>query len=168
LARSARKTVAELHAEYQLRFIGTDIGPGFSIPAFITLLQDWGGPALALFLLGKHLNEGWEWSSEQFDRLRPFFKHSVRFPREGASVQAVKAVRDLLGHEPRTMRLVGYTPWNAVGGELDPKTADAPTTIEDAAADLWLGVTTHFFLIDADGRLFRVAVEGTDVTVIED
>jgi hypothetical protein len=54
-----------------------------------------------------------------------------------------------------------------MSGELDFEGADAPLQIEDAVPDLWLGVTTHFFLIEADGKMFKVMVERSEVSVIK-
>ena len=54
-----------------------------------------------------------------------------------------------------------------MGGELDFDGAAIPSEIEDAVPDLWLGVTTHFFAIEADGRKFKVMIDGDRIKVEE-
>jgi hypothetical protein len=120
--RQSRALKGELEREFQLPFEETDIGPGLSIPAFVTELHAWLGgldDLVFLLLLGRHLSEGWEWWSRQYEKLKPFLRRRARFPREGAAVLAMKAVEQSLGNAQSSVRLIGYTPWNALDGEQD-------------------------------------------------
>jgi hypothetical protein len=78
-------------------------------------------------------------------------------------VLAVNEITAGFGREPRCIRLVGGV-GDATGGPYD---LEAISRIAEAPATHYLGWISHFFQIEADGRLFKVIVEGNDVKVIE-
>ena len=77
---------------------------------------------------------------------------------------AVNEITAGFGREPRCIRLVGYGVGDPTGGPYD---LEAISGIAEAPATHYLGWISHFFQIEADGRLFKVIVEGNDVKVIE-
>jgi len=159
-----------LEVEFSLPFADADIGPGASLPAFVTLLQGTATVPLwllltATFFLGKPLHENLKAWRDMAAKLRSFFKRPVYFNRQGAAVLAVEAVLDEMGGLPQTIRLTGYRTMH-ISEPDDLGILPRDTDIGEAAPTLFLGFIRHIFEIEADGISFRISVEGKNAKVL--
>lgn len=159
---------ASLEKEFGCAFQDADIWPGASLPAFVVQLAGEAWPYLAMalyvFFKGKDIEENLDAWPKLYERINPFRKYKPYFNREGSAVLALKAIREALGHEPSSIRLVGYRATQVGEPPLD---WDAVTGIDDGPTELYVGWVAHLFRIEADGRLFNVAVEQNEVFIVE-
>ena len=150
----------KLEAEYAMPFEDADIGPGASLPAFVTFLSGtatvpvWTMLAAAFFL-GKPLHENLKAWRDMAVKLREFLKRPAALNRHGAAIIAVDAVFKDMGGIPRELHLVSYGTRHIA----DPDSSVSKTDIADAAPTLFLGFIQHVFRIEADGVTFEVVVE---------
>lgn len=157
-----------LEREFCQIFEDGDIGPGASLPAFITLLETnaivpgW-LLIVAAFFLGEPLNKNLKAWAEMAAKVRRFFKRPTYLGRQGAAVLAVDTVFDAMGGLPKSIRLIGYRTLHI--GEPE-HSLPAPTDIAEAPDTLYLGYVRHVFELEADGRRFRVIVEGREAKII--
>jgi hypothetical protein len=120
---------ASLEKEFECTFHEADIWPGASFPAFVVQLagEDWPYLAMSLYVFfkGKDIQENLDAWAKLYNRINPFRKYKPYFNREGSAVRALKATTEALGHEPSSIRLVGYRviqvgepplSWDAVTG----------------------------------------------------
>jgi len=162
-----------LIAEFQLPFEETDIGTGAGEQAFWTTITDaWPFvAAAAVFFSGKKIEENIEAWQKLFKRLWPFINRGAVFDRDGAAVLAIEGLRLALGKLPTSIRLVGYQTDSLLNRVNDPPKewqADRSllSTI-DPPLDQVRGATIHLFQIEADGRMFKVVVQGSRVFATE-
>ncbi|MCA1429364.1 MULTISPECIES: hypothetical protein [unclassified Bradyrhizobium] len=162
-----------LVAEFQLPFEETDIGTGASEQAFWTVLTDaWPVvAAIAVLFSGKKIEENIEAWQKLFKRLGPFIDRGAIFDREGAAILAMDGLRLALGRLPDTVRLVGYhtdSLLNWVNDSPEVWQADrSPVSTIDPPLDQVQGATIHILQIEADGRMFKVVVQGSRVFTME-
>ena len=151
----------KLEAEHSVAFEDADIGPGASLPAFVTFLS---GTAVvpiwsllaAAFFLGKPLHENLKaWRSIAM-KLREVLKRPAALNRQGAAVIAVEAVFSEMDGIPGELRLVSY----GVRSVAEPDSPVSDVDIADAVPTLFLGFVQHVFRIEADGITFEVVVDG--------
>lgn len=158
-----------LEEQFGIRFQEANVGPGADIPAFLTILATTSVPlwsvVTAAFFLGKPVNENLTAWQEIGKRLRGFFSRPVILGRHGASVLAVEAVFDEMGGTPKSIRLLSYRPAH-IGESQDLTLLSAGTEILENPPTLNLGHVRHVFEIEADGRKFRVGVDGKTAAVI--
>jgi hypothetical protein len=158
-----------LEQEFGVRFEEANVGPGADIPAFLTILASASVPlwsvVAAAFFLGKPINDNLTAWQEIGRRIRGFFSRPVILGRHGASVLAVEAVFDEMGGTPKTIRLLSYRPAH-IGETQDLAQLSAGTEILENPPTLNLGYVRHVFEIEADGRKFRVGVDGKTVQII--
>ncbi|MBD8546855.1 hypothetical protein [Sphingomonas sp. CFBP 8760] len=153
-----------LEAEHGLPFEDGDIGPGASLPAFITFLSGTAPVPLwtmsaALFFLGKPIMENLTAWRDVASKLRAFLKRPVALNRHGAAIIAVEAVFDQMGGLPREVRLLSYGTRH-----VDDDEEIVDTGIAGATPTLFLGFIRHVFRIEADGVTFAVEVDGRIAT----
>ncbi|MFC7537180.1 hypothetical protein ACFQPG_07340 [Sphingomonas sp. GCM10030256] len=161
----------DLEAKFKMRFEDGDVGPGASLPAFLTLLEvgkevpNWVWFAAAFFA-GDPIQKNLEAWPKIAARLRPLLRIPAYLNRQGAAVVALQAITDELGREPKSWRLCSYRIITASDPE---KLEDMPrsTTITDPADTLYLGFMSHVFEIEADGSLFRVGVDGNESKTLQ-
>ena len=162
-----------LIAEFQLPFEETDIGTGAGEQAFWTTLTDaWPFvAAVAVFFSGKKIDENLEAWQKLFKRLGPFINRGAIFDRDGAAVLAIEGLRLALGKLPDSVRLVGYQTDSLLNRINDPPEewqADrSPVSTIAPALDQVQGATIHVLQIEADGRMFKVVVQGSSVVTME-
>jgi hypothetical protein len=158
-----------LQSEFGIDFEEANIGPGFDIPAFLTILATTTVPLWSLilgaFFLGKPINENLDAWHAIGKRLRQFFKRPVVLSRNGAAVIAVEAVFEDIGGTPKSLRLCSYRVGH-IGDIARLKEAGASQEISAAPPTLNLGLVWHIFEIEADGIMFRVGVDGKATEII--
>ncbi|MCL6706687.1 hypothetical protein M8R20_06730 [Pseudomonas sp. R2.Fl] len=152
-----------LEAEFGAEFYKENIGPGFDIPAFGTVMDV--GVAFFLFFKGAEIIQGWEAWAAAYLKLHRFLHRKPVFDRNAAAVVALDRVIHSIGNPPKSLRLEGYSVETQFTAEGD--TASIPMVIGEALPDLHLGVSAHVFNITADGRRFRVRVAGSEVQLGE-
>lgn len=160
----------ELEKEFGVEFEEADIGPSVSLPAFITFLsanaEVIGSTLLGIFLLGKKLEDGWRWWVEKAKLLKKFSAHQVKLNQHGASILAVEAVMNESSNPPNYIKLLRYG--TALMGEGDDLVNFQIEVEKEGPTDtLYLGFMKHIFDIEADGQLYRVGVDGTEVEVLK-
>lgn len=160
----------QLELEFGMPFSDADIGPGASLPAFVTLLQGTASIPLwvllsGAFFLGKPLHENLKAWCDMAATIRSFFKRPVYLNRQGAAALAVEAVLDAMGGLPGAIRLTGYRTLH-VADEADISTLPSYDQIEEALPTLFLGFIRHIFEIEADGVSFHVTVDGRSVSAL--
>lgn len=159
----------DLEQEFGVRFQEANVGPGADIPAFLTLLATTSVPlwsvVAAAFFLGKPINENLTAWRDIGRKISEFFSRPVILGRHGASVLAVEAVFDEMGGTPKTIRLLSYRP-SHIGEAQDLAQLPEGTEILENPPTLNLGLVRHVFEIEADGKKFRVGVDGKSVQVV--
>lgn len=153
-----------LQEEFGVAFEDGDIGPGASLPAFLTVLQTTAAvPVWTLvastFFLGKPLNENLKAWQEMGKRLGTFFKRPVYLNREGAAIVAVDAVLEALNGLPHSIQLRSYRTQHVTDPD-DLLAVEPSSEIAETLPTIYLGYVRHLFEIEANGDLFRVSVEG--------
>jgi len=155
----------EISEEYGLDFEGTNIGPGFDLPAFVASIPIGAYPVagfLALFLAGKKIEENIDAWIKIGLRLSRFFHRKTRFNREGALLLAISTLAADIDPTPQSIELVGYEP--ICHGEHDL----AHRRIENIADDIDpinLIQIVHVFNIKADGQVYVVLVDGSRCSI---
>lgn len=158
---------AELEAEFGCTFEEAHIGAGASFPAFLTelSLDAWPYLAMALyaFFKGKDIQPNLDAWKELYKKLNQFRKRRPYFNREGSAVIVVDEIITHLGHDPDSFNLIGYvvSPLGA------PHDLDAIAGIEEGPDQLHTGWTVQLFEVEAEGRTFKILVDGNDVYAIE-
>lgn len=160
----------DLEREYGVSFQEGDVGPSVSLPAFITFLADnaeaIGAAVLATFYAGKNLEDSWNWWVGKAKLLSGYRKRSIRLNRNGAAILAVEAVMKERGDTPATLKMLGYGIGNM--GEADDLAAfDIGDTPSGTTDTLFLAFIRHVFDIEADGQVYRVGVEGSEVEIVK-
>lgn len=160
----------KLEAEFGAGFQQANVGPGFDIPAFLTVLDTVEIPLWSViagsFFLGKPINENLQAWKQIYDRLIRFFDKPVVLSRNGAAVIAVQSVFEEMGGLPKALRLRSYK----VGfvNESDQlETLKSTEEISPSPPTLNLGQVGHLFEIEADGTVFRVSVRGKETEIIQ-
>lgn len=153
-----------ISAEFAAEFEEANIGPGADLPAFVTVIASNIVPLIpwlmAVFFSGKPIVDNIEAWRTILGKIRPFFSRTVVLNRNGAAVLAMDAVFEDMGGIPKKVVLHGYKP----DYRYDDTELVAPREIEDSMPTLNLSMVKHVFHIEADGVLFVVAVDGTNVT----
>lgn len=168
-AEDSERYRLDLQREFGVDFEEANIGPGFDIPAFLTILATTTVPLWSLilgaFFLGKPINENLDAWHAIGKRLRQFFKRPVILSRNGAAVIAVEAIFEEIGGTPKSLRLSSYRVGHL--GEIGKlKEADASQEISATPPTLNLGLVLHIFEIEADGIVFRVGVDGKATEIV--
>lgn len=162
-----------LVTEFQLPFEETDIGTGAGELAFwTTLTETWPVvAAIALFFGGKKIEENLDAWQKLFKRLRPFIDRGAIFDRDGAAVLAIEGLRLALGKLPESIRLLGYQTDSLLNRINDPPEewqADVSRlSVIDPPLDQVQRATIHVFQIEADGRMFKIVVQGSSAFATE-
>lgn len=158
-----------LQKEFGTDFEEANIGPGFDIPAFLTVLATTTVPLWSLilgaFFLGKPINDNLDAWHTIGKRLRQFFKRPIVLSRNGAAVIAVEAVFEEIDGTPKSLRLRSYRVGH-LGNRGHLEKAGASQEISAAPPTLDLGLVLHIFEIEADGIVFRVGVDGKTTEII--
>lgn len=164
------KLKSELEAEFGCDFEYTDIGPGWSEPAYVTMLPLDGLVigAIMLFFKGKDIADSLAGWSEIFAKIKSFLTRGAVYPKEGAAIVAVKAIEQEIGRSPSSIRLIGYKTHN-VTWEEEPELVETDISGVEGPRENDQGIAgiAHLFLIEADGQRFKVMVRGSEITVVE-
>lgn len=155
-----------LVAEFGAEFVESNIGPGFDIPAFSTLVDVsiYIGAGVALFFKGSEIVQGWEAWLSAYQRLHRFLHRRPTFDRGAAAIVALDRVVQMNGKPPQRLRLVGYSAELSFTAEGD--TVAIPLEIMDPVPDLNLGITSHVFSIDVDGVITVARVTENTVELL--
>jgi hypothetical protein len=162
-----------LVVEFQLPFEETDIGTGAGLQAFWTALTDaWPiVAAIAVFFSGKKIDENLEAWQKLFQRLEPFIDRGAIFDRDGAAVLAIEGIRLALGKLPESVRLIGYQTDSVLSRINDPpeewQTDRSAVSTIAPPLDQVQAATIHVLQIEADGRTFKVVIQGSSVFTME-
>jgi hypothetical protein len=121
---------------------------------------------VTFFLQGKAINENLDGWHDVYEKLATFFPQKPTFDLNGASILALEKVRSTLGRSPTSIHLIGYrqvTRWDLMDGG-DPGRV---TTIDPPPKRV-TALSVYVFQIDADGRHFRVFVDGHNARLVEE
>jgi hypothetical protein len=163
----------QLEAEYGEGFEFTSIGTGAAMASyFIELVSEPYKVAATIFFAGGVIKSGFEGWSWVYAQLSKFFHHEPTFDREGAAFLAYRAIVDKMDGVPKSFQLQGFVvqhrlrygdPWNLP----DPGPL---TTIEPAPAPIERveRANVYVFQVLADGREFRVRVNGHNVEFLQE
>jgi len=157
----------ELEEEFEQSFEEVDVAPGYSVPAFATLIQaitDYWPYLIATFFLAKPVSENLDvWISIAKSIRKYFVRSDIVLGRNAAAVLALEAVIVELGEMPKSIMCNGYY-WTDIRfegeelGEIDKK------SIQDGPRTEYLCMAKQIFRIEADGINFEVSVEGKSVS----
>ena len=157
----------QLEEEYELPLQEEDIAPGWSFPAFSTLVVEyWPAGLIALFLAGEKIEKSIDAWPRLYDRLKSFLTRPIYLDRNGALVLASNAVITEYGTLPRSLTLTGYSVWFVLEGEVAHDTSPIVGFAEPPTTDR-LSLVIHIFQIAADEKCFKVFVDGSKVQLIE-
>ena len=163
-ARHWRSSTAE-------KFQVTSIGTGAAQAAyFVELVSTAYQAAVILFLAGKPLKEGFEAWGSMYDRLSKFFHHQPTFDREGAAALVHKAVIEKMDGVPNSFQLKGFVTQHRLHPPNPSRDLPDPgslTTIEPDRDRVERAVV-YVFQVVADGRDFRVRVDGHNVRFLQE
>lgn len=158
-----------LCAEFEADFEESNVGPGADIPAFMTDIATTAIPLwtvlVGAFFLGKPINENLESWSAIGRKIRTFFKRPIILARHGASVLAVEAVFDHIGGLPKLIKLLSYRPMH-IGDPEDLTLIERSDELRENTDTINLGYVRHIFEVEADGRMYRVSVDGVKTKVL--
>lgn len=168
--QASEKYRQALDQEFQSDFRTANIGPGADLPAFVTALNNVPTPVevvLGLFFSGALIKNNLDAWGKIYSRLRCFFSRPVLFARNGAAVLAVQAIFDELGELPKTIELLRYSKEDSLGYHKNNLAEiKLDKVISDNSPMIFLSRVVHLFEIEADGSIFRVAIDGKDVEII--
>lgn len=160
----------ELERDFDLRFEDGNIGPGADFPAFLTLLETkasvpvWTLIASAFFL-GKPILKNFEAWITIATKIRDF-KRRLFLNRQGGAALAVQAIVEAIDRRPAQLQLLSYRT-QQVYEPADLEAMERASEIADVLPTLHLGFVRHIFEIEADGEVFRVGVDGTEVQLLK-
>ena len=160
----------ELETEYGQKFRFESIGTGAAMASyFVELVSDPYRAAVTLFFAGKALKEGfqaWGWVYEQLSK---FFHHRPTFDREGAAALVYKAIVEKMDGVPNSFQLKGFVTQHrlAYPDPMNLPDPGPPTTIE-RDRDRVERAVVYVFQVEADGRDFRVEVDGHNVKFLQE
>ncbi len=155
-----------LEAEFDAEFLEANIGPGFDIPAFSTVVDVsvYFGAGFALFFKGAEIVQGWEAWASAYKRLHRFLHRRPTFDRGAAAIVALDRIIHATGKPPERLKLVGYSAELSFVAEGD--TIAIPLEIGDTVPDLNLGITSHIFSIEVDGVVKVARVTENKVEIL--
>lgn len=166
-----RKSLEKL---LNVRLKQKNIGPGadlFSFETWIAISPWWywtAGP-LALFLLGKKINDAVEGWSKLFEKIKPFLSYRPYLNRDAAGVLAISKLSDQLGRFPDSIQLLGYSTSVPVKDNLSDDISDFDFSVVrkiDGAPDpLYLMQTVHAYKCEADGKVYGILVFRDEVAI---
>jgi hypothetical protein len=157
----------QLEEEYKLTLQDEDIAPGWSFPAFSTIVAEyWPAGLIALFLVGEKIEKNIEAWPRLFAKLKRFVTRPVYLDRNGALVLATSAVIREYGALPHSLRIAGYSAWSVQEGEVAHDTSQI-VGFDDPPRTDRLSVIIHIFQIEADERTFKTFIDGSTVRVVE-
>lgn len=160
---------AALEARYEQPFEDVDVAPGFSLPAYGTVLeltsQYW--PVLvAAFFAAKPASDNLKvWSSAAKAVKRFFAGNNVVLGRNAAAALAIEAVFDELEGLPKTIQCQGYHYTDRRFLSNEKSQASEITNIDVGPDTEYLGMAIHIFRIVADGIEFSIVVDGNEVAL---
>jgi hypothetical protein len=163
----------QLEAEYDEKFEFTSIGTGAAMASyFLELVSDPYKVAAAVFFTGAAIKkgfEGWEWV---YTQLSKYFPRNPTFDREGAAFLVYKAIVDQMDGVPKSFQLQGFIVQHRLrfGNPLNIPDPGRLTTIEPAPGPMERveRANSYVFRVLADGRAFRVRVDGRNVEFLQE
>lgn len=150
-----------LESEFSAEFYEANIGPGYDIPAFGTVLEV--SAAIGLFLHGAAIIQGWDTWLAAYKKVHSYFHRKPTLDRSAAAILAVEHLVHSLGKPPGKMTLRGYSTEARFIAEGD--SVEIPLEIHEEMPDLNLGTLAHVFNISADSERYLVKVSGTNVQI---
>jgi hypothetical protein len=160
----------ELEAEYGEKFRFESIGTGAAMASyFVELVSDPYRAAVTFFFAGKALKEGFQAWGWMYGQLSKFFHHRPTFDREGAAALVYKAIVEKLDGVPNSHELKGFATQHRLRYPDPSKDLPDPgplTTIEPDRDRVERAVV-YVFQVKADGRDFRVTVDGHNVKFLQ-
>ena len=168
---ASQKFLEVISKEFSTDFEEVDIGPGASIPAFLTLLAESSilkvvGAAFGIFLMGKPINDNLEAWSKLAQKIKRFSTRNVCLNRNGAAVVAVDAAIKYIGELPRSVKLLGYsaTPYDASDYLVNMEVLE---DISKSIDNLYIGTTVHIFDLEIDHMKLRVLINGDKSRIVK-
>ncbi|WP_415404959.1 hypothetical protein [Tateyamaria sp. SN3-11] len=155
---------SHVEREFSKTFEEVDVAPGYSVPAFATIVQvlsDYWPLLVATFFLAKPVAENLEVWGTVAKGVRKFFTRSdVVLGRNAAAALALEAVFDDMDGIPKTLVCTRYF-WRDRRFEEEDLSGDK--VIQEGPRTEYLSMAIHFFRIRADGVEFEVKVDGKSV-----
>lgn len=159
-------TKAAFELKYQQSFEEVDVAPGYSIPAYATLVQiaseTW-PYAVATFFLAKPIKENFAVWIGAAKSIRRFFKEDdVVLGRNAAAVLAVDTALQKVTSPPKEIECISYY-W--VDRRFEGSKDETPDVCKVAPSTEYLSMAIQVFYIRVDNTEFKVSIEGKLVTL---
>jgi hypothetical protein len=160
--------------EYGENFSHISIGTGAAMCSWFAELASHPYKAaavgMAALYAGKNVKDVFEGWMRVSNQLSTFFHYDPTLDREGAAILVHKAVVDRMDGVPKTFRLTGFTIQNrlAFPNPMEIPDPGLLTVIDPILRDRVQRAHIYVFQVVADGREFRVAVAGHNVTFLQD
>lgn len=155
---------AQIEKEFSQAFEEVDVAPGYSIPAFATIVQvlsDFWPLLVATFFLAKPVSENLEVWGIVAQRIRKYFSRpDVVLGRNAAAALAVEAIFEDMGGVPRTLVCSQYF-WR--DRRFEKEDFSNGHVIQEGPRTEYLSMAIHIFRVRADGIEFEVRVDGKTV-----
>lgn len=152
---------ARLEEEFSQEFEEVDVAPGYSLPAFATIVQvvsDYWPALVATFFLAKPVSENLEvWGNAARAIKKYFSRPDVVLGRNAAAALAVEAIFEDMGGIPKNIECVQYF-WR--DRRFKEEDFSNGLVVQDGPRTEYLSMAIHFFRIRADGVDFEVEVDG--------
>jgi hypothetical protein len=162
-----------LEKEFKVAFKRRNIGPGadlFSFETWIPISPWWSLSApLALFFLGKKINNAVEGWAKLFEKIERFLPRRPYLNRDAAGILAIQSLSKELGHFPESIELLGYTTSVPMTDKLSEDIAEFDfsdvTQIYGAPEPLYLMQTVHVFKCKTEHGLYGIFVYRNEVAI---
>jgi hypothetical protein len=155
---------AQLEKDFSQKFEEVDVAPGYSLPAFATIVQiatEYWPALVATFFLAKPVSENLEtWRNVANSIKKYFSRPDVVLGRNAAGALAVEAVFNDLGGIPKKIECLQYFWRDRRFKEDDFSNGEL---IQDGPRTEYLSMAVHFYRIRADGIEFEVEIKGKTV-----
>jgi hypothetical protein len=159
----------EPEVEYGEKVRFASIGTGAAMASyFVELVSDPYRAVVTLFFAGKALKEGFEAWGWMYERLPKFFHRRPTFDREGAAALVYNAVVEKLDGIPNSYKLKGFATQHRLAYlHLKNLPDPGPLTAIEPDRDRVERAVVYVFQVEADGRDFRVTVDGHNVKFLQ-
>ncbi len=158
---------SELENEFSQIFEEVDVAPGYSVPAFATLVQvvsDYWPALVATFFLAKPVSENLEVWIRAAKTIRCYFvRPDIVLGRNAAAALAIEAVFEDMGGIPKTIECVGYH-WRDRRFSEDEIDTSERQKIERGPRTEYLSMAIQVFKIRADRVEYEVIIDGKSVS----
>ncbi|WP_299830008.1 hypothetical protein [uncultured Roseobacter sp.] len=151
-----------IEAEFAVEVAEVDIGPGFSVPAWLLEIDVKslvaGGAVVTVFFQGKNILQNIEAWLMISAKLKSFLHRKAKLNRTAAAALAINEILRVRDKPTSNVTLVEYSTFDSrYDSFVDARPASEGPRIEYQAFQI------HVFEFDVDGESFTAVVDGRDV-----